>query len=511
VIGLVLGLGTFVVRDVAGLLRHPFWLDEAWVALSTRASLVDLHRFTASTPLLFALLLRPAAALGDQVPRLVPLIFAAATVVVAAVLAGHLPWPNRGSRLLAAGAAGGIALLAPTVLMRNDLKQYTADAFFALLAFLLCSRVEAHRTTGRLVALAAMTGFSPLIGVAGAFAGFACLTAVALIALLDGDGRFAARAAAATLGAVVLAAAIYLVTFGANLTPSFQTYWQAYFLEGGPWTIATSVWDSFVLQRPGLGLGPTATALALVLLGVGTLVRVGRPALALAFVGLWIEMILLGVLDRYPFLDARTSHFLLLLTGVVGMVGFAGLVAALSERWPVAPLVGAIVGLALWLPVVDDHLRELFIPNEDPRSSTRYVEQHRAPNDVVLVSYPGSYGFAYYWRPDAPAFDMNEGAGPGFLPAYPVGRGIIVAPDRTPDGVANALAEAVEAAAARGGRVWLVRSHVIPAEAQAWQDAANARGVRLEQVCMTDLVDTDDGPRCADSEPLLVATPAAVP
>jgi hypothetical protein len=509
VIGLILGLGVGVVHDVPRILRHPFWLDEAWVALMTRARLADLPRTAATTPLVFSLLLRPAATFGDQAPRLVPLLFAAGSVVVASVFAGHLPWPNRGSQLFAATAAGLIALLAPTAVVRNDLKQYTADAFCALTAFLLCSQVEARRTTRPLVALATLAALGPLIGVGGAFAGFACLAALVLTALLRRDRRLAARAGAMTAGAVAIAGAAYAATFGANLTPNFHTYWQAYFIDGGPRTTASKVWHQFVLQRPSIGLGPTAIAVVLVIVGLATFIVLGRPALAFAFVGLWVEMILLGVLDRYPFLDLRTSHFLLLLTGVVGMIGASGVVAALSVRWSVAPIVCAVIGLTLWLPVVGHHLRGLFLPGEDPRSQTRYVEHHRAPNDVVLVSYPGSYGFAYYWEPDAPTFDKNENAGPGYLPAYPADRGILVAPDRTPEGVKSALSNALSVAAARGGRVWLVRSHVSAGEVQAWQDAATSLGVTLEQVCVNGATETGTGPRCADAEPLLVVTSTA--
>ena len=75
----------FVVHDVPYVLRAPYWLDEAGVAASTRISLGQLRLATASSPIGWTFLLRLAPTSGQQDQRLVPLLFAALTV-----LAGEL-------------------------------------------------------------------------------------------------------------------------------------------------------------------------------------------------------------------------------------------------------------------------------------------------------------------------------------------------------------------------------------------------------------------------------------
>lgn len=72
------------------------------------------------------------------------------------------------------------------------------------------------------------------------------------------------------------------------------------------------------------GLGPEWLVIALFAGGLVTLVRLGRPATALTALALWPEMALLAALHKYPFLDLRTSTFLLVSTVVVAAVGVAG-------------------------------------------------------------------------------------------------------------------------------------------------------------------------------------------
>lgn len=53
-----LGLLVLAVHDVAYLLRTPFWVDEAWVAVTTRFPLSQLPAVTSSNPIGWSALLR---------------------------------------------------------------------------------------------------------------------------------------------------------------------------------------------------------------------------------------------------------------------------------------------------------------------------------------------------------------------------------------------------------------------------------------------------------------------
>ena len=129
----VLGLLVLVVHDVGYLIGQPFWTDEAWVAVTTRFPLSDLLATTSSTPIGWSVLLRLVTVGGRQTSRLLPLAFAGAAVVIGYWFARRLAWQRRDTAILAGVLAAAAVLLVPAMLIRDDLKQYTADAAFALL------------------------------------------------------------------------------------------------------------------------------------------------------------------------------------------------------------------------------------------------------------------------------------------------------------------------------------------------------------------------------------------
>ncbi len=95
----LLALGVLLVHDVGYVLHHPYWLDEAWVADSTRVPLSRVLGVTSVTPVGFSLLLRAAVVGGDQKHRLIPLAFAGATVSESQMAVRRLPRPSTPSWL----------------------------------------------------------------------------------------------------------------------------------------------------------------------------------------------------------------------------------------------------------------------------------------------------------------------------------------------------------------------------------------------------------------------------
>jgi hypothetical protein len=100
----------------------------------------------------------------------------------------------------------------------------------------------------------------------------------------------------------------------------------------------------------GIGFGPWPLALAAVTAGLVALCRSRLPAVALAVVLLAVELLVLGLAGRYPFLDPRTSTFFTALLTVCGALGVAAVVTWSARRWVILPLgVALALGAAVLL------------------------------------------------------------------------------------------------------------------------------------------------------------------
>ena len=102
----VIAVATVFVHPVHFALNHAFWLDEAWVAVLTRAPLHSLARLSSSAPIGFIGLLKLVPGSGLQRGRLVVLGFSVLTAVAAYVLTRVLAWPRL---VIARGAATVVA------------------------------------------------------------------------------------------------------------------------------------------------------------------------------------------------------------------------------------------------------------------------------------------------------------------------------------------------------------------------------------------------------------------
>ena len=91
-------------------------------------------------------------------------------------------------------------------------------------------------------------------------------------------------------------------------------------------------------MRFALGM-PAIVAVALFVLAIVALARRREYILALSLPILWIELFFLGVAHRYPFLDLRTSYFVLVPTVALIAFGVVDCLVALLHRH-------AVVGLA---------------------------------------------------------------------------------------------------------------------------------------------------------------------
>jgi hypothetical protein len=488
VLALILGaLGSFtlLLHSPAYVLTTPFWLDEAWVAVASKAPFDRLPTLTSSTPLGWTLTMLAIPGSGEQRYRLLPLAFAAGSVVVAFLLARDLGWPSRTYAYVAGTTAALAAAVVPVALLRNDLKQFTGDAFFALLLVWLLVRLEQHWSRQRLGVLVAASIVASFVSTASLFVTAALFASLVFTSLVGRDRTRIIESVVATAVAGLGTLAIAVVFILPNASDSLSGYWADWFLSlgDGLFELGRVAWRRLADLSSLMGFAWPVALVVLTVVGIASVALRGRPAAAITIPVLWLEMLALGVLDRYPFLDRRTSHFLLVLTIVVVAIGVADIairLAALRRGLGVVFLVGVA---AVYFAGVSEYVGRPTIPNEDVRSQVRYVESNLIAGDTVVVSVGGTFGFPYYWNLDDPVFFDSTGWPTGFGVEYENER-IIIATSRSSatidDALGRATAQAMEAGST--GRIWLVRTHINGAEADAWTRVFDERGLVLEHI-----------------------------
>ena len=137
---------------------------------------------------------------------------------------------------------------------------------------------------------------------------------------------------------------------------------------------------------------------------------------------LWLEMAVIGRLRRYPYLDLRTSQFLLVSSLFVVALGAVGLVGAARALPPVR---GHAIGTGA-AGVVAVALAVLFTVGMRPRTSVSSTfppktcgrrpsrsPRNAAAHDVVLVNESANFGFSYYWPHGHMTFHHDD-SGQGF-------------------------------------------------------------------------------------------------
>lgn len=455
----VLAGSVFVVHPVSYVIHHPYWLDEAWVALAAKGPISRIVRLASSTPVGWLLLVRWISGRGEQ-GRLVSLLFSVGVVIGAYVFARSLPWTSTLLARVAGMTTGGVALLAPISLLRDDLKQYTADAFFALVVLGLACRADATRRRRNVVQLGVVSVIAMLFSTTSVFVVTAVFASLTIIAIASRD-RDRIRDVLVSAAAVAAAIACY---FAVVIIPddigSLRDFWRGHYLSPIPTQAAASTVHrlhalSSVLAMPALLL------VVLVVVGCGVLVRLGRPAIALTIPVLWVEMVVVAIAKRYPFLDARTSHFLLIVSLTTATIGFVGVLVALASRTRMLAIGVALVATAGYIYGAVPYIRARPLKNEDVRSQVEYIAHHRRADDVIVVNLPGSYGFSYYWPSGRTDYVNDIAVSMGFIARVANLDRVVYTDGFTGADTTEAMRRAL-ALADRDvtSRIWIVRSHL---------------------------------------------------
>jgi hypothetical protein len=475
-----LAFATILVHPIHLLLSRPYWLDEAWVAVLTKAPLSQLPRMSSTAPVGFVALLRLVPGSGLQRARLVVLGFSVLTAVTAYVLARMLGWKQRLTAQLAATVAALVVMLAPASLMRNDLKQYTCDGFCALLLLVFGARAEREKTRRSLIGLAAVAVVAMPFSSTVLFVAVAVFAGLLVSAMLERQWRRVIDILVIGLVAGILLAGYFAVAVVPNLSTKVHTYWDNFYLAGSLQHVLYLVWHRLALLSHFLAM-PPGVFIALFVAGIVMLVRLRVRALAIAMPLLWLEMAIAGRVQRYPFLDLRTSQFLLVSSlfviaiGAVGVVLAVGRVGSMVAK-PVGIVLAVVVGGALAVSYAVGfvpHLRSLNIPGEDVRTETQAVAAHLRPGDVLLINQSANFGSSYYWPHAKVAFHIDDNSGQHFSTRIVGLPNAMYVPTRDAPVVRESLSQAVARWHKSGpaGRLFILRSHVTHHEEQAWQAA----------------------------------------
>jgi hypothetical protein len=483
---LLLGLLVVVVHNVGYLLRQPFWTDEAWVAVTTRFPLSQLPATTSSTPIGWSVLMRLVTERGEQTARLLPLAFAGAAVMIAYWLGRGIGWRRREVSVAAGFLAAVAVLLVPAMLVRDDLKQYTADACLALLVLALTSRLEREWSRGGLAGLSVAVWGGMLFSDAVAFVGVAAFAALCAVQLCRRAWGRLVEAVVTSAGTVVLMLGVYEAFDARANIAGLKAYWSAFYMPAAKGMHADLAFVTSRFHAVGsyFGLGPAWLALPLVVAGLITMFRLGRPATAVAVAAQWPELLALSALRQYPFLDLRTSTFLFAITAAVAAIGLVGVCSLLWPRFNGA-LAGGLAAVALvsFVAFAHPYVRSRTIPNEDVRDQVRYIVAQETRGDVILVNLSSNWGFAYYWPVGEPSQRPSAVVAQGYEAYFPDQPDIVVAANRDLAGVEAALDRALALAAQHAcSRIWVVRTHLLAQERQAWRVALRQQKLTLVRV-----------------------------
>lgn len=483
---LALGLLVVVVHNVAYLLRQPFWTDEAWVAVTTRFPLSQLRETTSSTPIGWSLLLRLFTERGEQTGRLLPLAFAGIAVVIAYWLGRGIGWRRR-EISVAAGPLTAIAvLLVPAMLVRDDLKQYTADACLSLLVLVLTSRLERDWSRGGLACLSVAVWGGMLFSDPVAFVGAAAFGALLVVQPCRRAWGHLAETAVTAACTAALMLAVYKEFDARADYPGLKSYWSAFYLPAAKGLHADLEFVTSRFHAVGsyFGLGPVWLMFLLVVAGLVTIFRLGRPATAVAVAVLWPELLALSALRQYPFLDERTSTFLFAITAAVAAIGLTGVCSLLRPRFGGVLAAGlAAVALVVFAAGASPYVRSRMIPNEDVRDQVRYIVAREARGDVILVNMSSNWGFAYYWPIGDPARRPDNAVLQGYEAYFPDQPDIVVAQNRDLAAIDATLERALALARQHAcSRIWVVRTHLLAQEELAWRAALRQQKLTVARV-----------------------------
>ena len=418
-VALIFGVAVyFRIHDLGA---RNLWTDEAWVALAAMQPTAKAALAAGqSTPPFYLLTVWALVQLwghGEIVLRSLSWLFGVGTL--------WLVWRLARRLLEVPAALLALAVVAFSPIMvyySKELKQYSGDAFFAVLALWLAERLQARQGRRGWLALA-------LAGVVGlGFSQPLIFTLPAVGAVLWVTLPRRQRPRLACLGGIWLlaAAGYYLLFIRREIDPELVAYWTRDFpdLSGllpffqwlGP-ALYRYFW--YFLGEWGVIWGPLLLAAGMVVM-----VRRGRARVLLYLGGPLLLAFGAACLHRYPFMAHFGGNRLMLFSApalyllvAAGGWGVFALLWRRRQRW----LALALTGLLLVALNPRAGLQEDLSPlnnREEIQPLAAYLEANREPQDLVYVYYFAVSPFKYYYHGPNPGICwgrscVEQGLDPG--------------------------------------------------------------------------------------------------
>ncbi|TAL40631.1 MAG: hypothetical protein EPN91_12715 [Salinibacterium sp.] len=456
-----------VTRDVPYILNRSFWLDESWVALTVRYPLADLPHLTSSTPIGWNATQRLFEPLGEQAQRLLPLIFAWLASAVAYVL-GYFAWDaTRRIRILTGIFVSAVVICSPFMLARTDLKQYTADVFFALLVATLAVLAERRRSRAALYTLTIVSSLGMFFSLTVVFVAASAFLALLGAAIIRRDKRLILERAVA---GAISAASILLVYFSLYRQASvgaLADYWADYYpsLSALPtYLVSRSLALTGVSSVP-LQVLILVTVAALIISFVVLAFREREFVMGIYLIALVLAVLAAGVARVYPLLNVRTSSFFLVSMCVFAALALARLGVLASYRFVGEKRRGIALVAAFALLIAGAvafsarDFRSNVISLEDPRSQIDYIKTHWSKNDIIATDDAGAFSLAYYWPELGGRWVASDKFANGFHMTFARSSGVVVA------GKGDDLPSLLESAitSRHATTVWFLSTHHLQA------------------------------------------------
>jgi hypothetical protein len=376
------------------------WVDDAWVAISTRVDgLDDLLRIGFTSPGFLVVLRLWSGLAGETATTLQVLPLALGVVGPPLCFYVARAW---GARLGPAVLAGALLAVAPTHrIYSTHVKHYTAEVVMALL--LLWGAAAVIREPGdrrRWVALlggcvaATVVSASEAVVVAG-------VLAAAYVAAARQERTWLPRLPALVFGGyLVVAAAWHMFVLRPRLNRELYQFWEEAFiqLDKGLDTVPGQVRDR--LEAVIAGFTTEDSHVALVLLGVAAAVLLTRrPIAAIALLVPVSVALVLATADVAPLGGGRTDIYLYPAIALLAGLGVDEAVRLFGRTGASLASVVALVAAIAVVARTEPTLRGYHVyPSQDLRPLVNLVERERRPGDITVVYPSASYGYGLYTK-----------------------------------------------------------------------------------------------------------------
>jgi hypothetical protein len=377
---------------------RSLWTDEAWVALAVlKGAPAEALTAGASTPPLYILTLWGLVQFlggSEAALRSLSFFFGLGTVLLFIPLSRFLtPLP---------GWLLGTAMVALSPIMvyfSRELKQYSGDAFFTVLIFLLAERLLSRRGERGWAALVV----AGLVGLGFSHALIFTLPVAAAV-LWWQLPLFRRRVLLLSGGWTMGFAAFYFLFFRGQVDPELTAYWSPGFpdFSGLPafiWWLGASLerYFHYFLGKWGIFAGP-----ALLAAGTWNLARANASRALVYLAGPLLLTLAAAALHRYPFMAPYGGNRLMLFSApLLYLVAAAGLGGILARLWGRRRRVAVVVlaGLTLLafnpLEIVRENLYSAY-NREEIKPLIAHLEEQAGPRDWVYVYYFAISPYKYY-------------------------------------------------------------------------------------------------------------------